>query len=88
MNDFAVQFELVEFHQGRNMRGAPAARVSVTMDGEAHLLWMTASDAQKNRREFGEHPELDRVLEAYRIGRLPNLLDRRLLKATPAVRAT
>lgn len=71
MNDFAVQFTLTEFNERRNMRGAAAARVEMTMDGETEWLWMTRRDAKKNMREFGEHPELDRVVEAYRIGHLP-----------------
>lgn len=71
MDDFAVQFKLTEFNERRNMRGAPAARVDVTIDGETEWLWMTRMHAEQNKREFGEHPELERVIEAYRIGHLP-----------------
>ena len=65
------QFQLTEFNEIRHQRGAPAARVEITFGDESGWLWMTRQDAGKNITQFGSDPELLRVIEAYRIGRLP-----------------
>ena len=45
------------------MRSAEAARVEVDPDGD--WLWMSKRDIKANIKEFGEHPELQKALEAY-----------------------
>lgn len=57
-----IDFELVRFNPRRNARNAPAAEVRV--DGE--LLWMTIKDIKNNIRDFGDHPELQKALQAYK----------------------
>jgi hypothetical protein len=59
----AQHFRLVDFNQTRHFRGKPAARVEVDPDGE--WLWMTAQDVRLNIRDFGDHPELQKALQAY-----------------------
>lgn len=55
-------WRFVEFNAIRAFRGARAARVEV--DGS--WLWMSESDIQKNIADFGDHPELQKALAAYR----------------------
>jgi hypothetical protein len=57
-----MEWQLVRFNPRRNARKAPAAEVRV--DGE--LLWMTVRDIKNNIRDFGDHPELQKALQAYR----------------------
>lgn len=56
-------FKFDEFNVRRAMRGAPAARVLVSKEG--HWLWMSSKDVRANIKEFGEHVELTKALEAY-----------------------
>jgi hypothetical protein len=57
-------FRFVEFNPRRAMRGAEAARVEVDPDGE--WLWMSPKDIKANIKEFGDHTELQRALQAYK----------------------
>lgn len=66
-----ASFELIEFNGRRLARGADAARVNCELDGWQTWLWMSRKDVEANIREFGEHPELLRAREAYRIGQMP-----------------
>lgn len=68
-DDYAFRF--VEFKPTRAFRGAEAARVEITINGEAESLWMSVEDLQNNIREFGAHPELLRALAAYGIELAP-----------------
>jgi hypothetical protein len=65
------KFELYEYNPRRRQRGAEAARVKVTADGEEHLLWMTPKDIRDNLKEFGESKGLRDALEAYRLNAMP-----------------
>lgn len=56
-------FKFIEFNDRRAMRGAEAARVEVSPDGE--WLWMSKTDIWLNMKEFGAHAELQKALEAY-----------------------
>lgn len=60
----AIVWRFIEFNPRRNLRGAPAARVEA--DGE--WLWMTLKDIRNNIKEFGDHPELQKALNAYKTG--------------------
>lgn len=60
-------WRLVDFNPRRHARGAEAARVYIYEDGEmVDWLWMSARDARLNIRDHGDHPELRRVIEAYK----------------------
>jgi len=56
-------WRLVDFNQTRHFRGRPAAKVEVDPNGT--WLWMTARDVRLNIRDFGDHPELRKALQAY-----------------------
>lgn len=60
----AQHFKFIEFNPRRAMRGADAARVEVDTEGE--WLWMNKSDIRKNMKQFGQHPELQKALDAYK----------------------
>ena len=57
-----MEWQLVRFNPRRNARKAPAAELRV--DGEC--LWMTVKDIKNNIRDFGDHPELQKALQAYK----------------------
>ena len=59
----AQHFRFIEFNDRRAMRGAEAARVEVDPQGE--WLWMSKRDIKNNIRDFGDHPELQKALQAY-----------------------
>lgn len=59
----AQHFKFIEFNPRRAMRSAEAARVEVHPDGD--WLWMSKRDIKANIKVFGEHPELQKALEAY-----------------------
>ena len=63
MND--IEFRFIEFNVRRYARGADAARVEITEDGEKDWLWMSKSDIAKNIMTFGRHPELVIAHAAY-----------------------
>lgn len=56
-------FRFIEFNPRRAGRGVEAARVQVDDDGE--WLWMSKKDIRNNMRDFGQHPELQKALDAY-----------------------
>ena len=56
-------FRFIEFNDRRALRGADAARVEVDTDGD--WLWMNKRDIRANMKEFGDHPELQKALDAY-----------------------
>ncbi len=58
------EWKFLEFNHVRAARGARAARVAV--DGT--WLWMNPADIRNNIRDFGDHPELQKALQAYRGG--------------------
>jgi len=58
-----MHWRFIEFNPRRDMRGADAARVEVGEDGE--WLWMSKRDIKNNIRDFGDHPELQKALNAY-----------------------
>lgn len=58
-----MHWRFIEFNPRRALRNAEAARVEIHPDGD--WLWMSKKDIQKNIKEFGSHPELQRALEAY-----------------------
>lgn len=60
----AQHWRFIEFNDRRDMRGAPAARVEIDPSGE--WLWMTAKDVRLNIRDHGDHPELQKALNAYK----------------------
>ena len=57
-------WRFIEFNPRRAVRGAEAARVEVTQDGD--WLWMSRRDLRNNIRDFGDHPELQKALDAYK----------------------
>lgn len=57
-------WRLVSFNMTRHMRDAPAARVEIDPNGD--WLWMGRRDIENNIRDFGDHPELQKALAAYR----------------------
>lgn len=56
-------FKLIDFNRTRWVRGAPAARVEVSLDGR--WLWMSERDLRANIKEYGSHTELVRALKEY-----------------------
>ncbi len=58
-----MHFRFIEFNPRRAVRGAEAARVEVSTDGE--WLWMSKKDIKNNMRDFGKHAELQKALLAY-----------------------
>lgn len=66
-----AKFDLIEFNTRRLARGAEAARVDYEVDGGSGWMWMSASDVEKNIREFGKLPGLLRAREAYKLGHMP-----------------
>jgi hypothetical protein len=60
----SIEFQLLRFNSRRNLRGAPAAEVSVN----GVRMWMTRKDIRENIKLFGEHKELWKALEAYDSG--------------------
>lgn len=62
--DAAQHFRFIEFNPRRALRGAEAARMEVDADGE--WLWMGTKDIAKNIKHFGDHPELQKALAAYK----------------------
>lgn len=65
MADEGVQFRFVAFVPSRAFRDKEAARVEVIQAGEQDLLWMSIADLRANIEGFGQHPELEKALEAY-----------------------
>ena len=64
-----ITFRFVEFNPRRHRRGAVAAWVEVLEDGDAtHCLWMSKKDIGANIKLFGECPELQKALAAYKNG--------------------
>lgn len=63
-----IDWRFDEFHERRASRGAPAARVYIDQnDGQGETwLWMYPHDIENNIKEFGDHPELQKALAAYR----------------------
>lgn len=57
-------FKFIEFNERRWLRGADAARVEVSNDGE--WLWMNKKDIKNNIIKFGSHPELQKAQAAYK----------------------
>lgn len=56
-------FEFLEFNGNRAMRGAAAARVRVSKDGD--WLWMTREDVRANIANFGRCDALVQALQCY-----------------------
>lgn len=56
-------FRFIEFNPRRALRGADAALVEVSSDGE--WLWMSPKDIRANIKEFGDNQELQKALAAY-----------------------
>jgi hypothetical protein len=57
-----MQWKFIEFNPRRAARGAEAARMEV--NGE--WIWCSLKDLKNNVREFGEHPELQKAIAAYK----------------------
>lgn len=65
--DTTFTFKLNRFNPRRAMRGAPAAELVVSCEGqEDDVLWMDERDIKRNIAEFGPHPGLLEAKEAYR----------------------
>lgn len=63
------QFRFYEFNPRRHRRGVEGCRVLVTYSSEPddqQLLWMSPADIRANIEEFGDDPELQKALAAYR----------------------
>lgn len=61
-----MDFKLLEFNPRRHSRGVEAARVECIDDEQSCWLWMSAKDVARNIKEFGQHPELIKALDAYK----------------------
>lgn len=63
-----LDFKLIEYNPIRNLRGAEAAKVSITEDNwqTSYWLWMSVENIQNNIKEWGPHPELLKALGAYK----------------------
>lgn len=63
------QFKFYEFNPRRHRRGVEGCRVLVTYSSnpaDQQLLWMSPKDIRDNIAEFGDDPELQKALAAYR----------------------
>jgi hypothetical protein len=63
-----MEFKFIEFNPRRAARGAPAARFEIFIDGNGDWIWMDKRDIRENRKIYGDNPEFDKAIEAYKKG--------------------
>jgi hypothetical protein len=57
-----MHWKFIEFNPRRAARGARAAR----MELNGQWFWCDLEDLKSNVQEFGDHPELQKAIEAYK----------------------
>lgn len=65
-HEYRPSWRFVRFNPKRYQRRARAAQVAVTVDEATELMWMSREDIRANICDFGDDPELQAALEAYR----------------------